>query len=84
MPLHQSFKLGVPLTKRATFLKNILFISLFMRDTQREAETQAEGEAGSTLNVEPNAGLDINKTKGWNLTDCATQVPLRKILIIML
>ena len=24
------------------------FIYLFMRDTQREAETQAEGEAGST------------------------------------
>ena len=29
------------------FLKKILFIYLFMRDTQREAETQAEGEAGS-------------------------------------
>ena len=29
---------------------------LFMRDTQREAETQAEGEAGSCR--EPNAGLD--------------------------
>ena len=27
-----------------------------MRDTQREAETQAEGEAGSLR--EPNAGLD--------------------------
>ena len=27
------------------FLKD--FISLFMRDTEREAETQAEGEAGS-------------------------------------
>ena len=28
------------------FLKD--FIYLFMRDTQREAETQAEGEAGSS------------------------------------
>ena len=28
------------------FFKKILFIYLFMRDTQREAETQAEGEVG--------------------------------------
>ena len=28
-----------------------------MRDTQRESETQAEGEAGSLMR-EPNAGLD--------------------------
>ena len=32
------------------------FIYLFMRDTQREAETQAEGEAVPP--GEPNAGLD--------------------------
>ena len=32
------------------------FIYLFMRDAQREAETQAEGEAGSS--GEPDAGLD--------------------------
>ena len=40
-------------------LKLIIFLKrfyLFMRDTQREAETQAEGEAGSCR--EPNAGLD--------------------------
>ena len=30
-----------------SFLKDILFIYLFLRDTEREAETQAEGEAGS-------------------------------------
>ena len=30
------------------------FIYLFMRDTEREAETQAEGEAGR----EPDEGLD--------------------------
>ena len=30
---------------------------LFMRDTEREAETQAEGEAGSC--GEPDAGLDL-------------------------
>ena len=29
-----------------------------MRDTEREAETQAEVEAGSPLSREPNAGLD--------------------------
>ena len=34
---------GIPAIK--IFLKD--FIYLFMRDTQREAETQAEGEAGS-------------------------------------
>ena len=28
------------------FLKDVIY--LFMRDTEREAETQAEGEAGST------------------------------------
>ena len=32
------------------------FIYSFMRDTQREAETQAEGEAGSLRG--PDAGLD--------------------------
>ena len=36
------------------FLKD--FIHLFIRDTQREAETQAEGEAGSLQ--EPDGGLD--------------------------
>ena len=35
---------------------NILFIYLFMRDTWREAETQAEGETGSLH--DPDAGLD--------------------------
>ena len=30
---------------------------LFMRDTQREAETHAEGEAGS-IHREPDVGLD--------------------------
>ena len=29
-----------------------------MRDTQRETETQAEGEAGSPLNMEPDEALD--------------------------
>ena len=34
------------------------FISLFMRDNrEREAETQAEGEADSLLSAEPNTGL---------------------------
>ena len=33
------------------------FIYLFMRDTQREAETQAEGEAVSPLSREPDVGL---------------------------
>ena len=32
------------------------FIYLFMRDTEREAETQVEGEAGSL--GEPDAGLN--------------------------
>ena len=32
------------------------FMYLFMRDTEREAETQAEGEAGSP--GEPDEGLD--------------------------
>ena len=30
------------------FLKDFIFIYLLMKDTLREAETQAEGEAGST------------------------------------
>ena len=34
------------------------FIYLFMRDTEREAETQAEGEAGPMQGREPNMGLD--------------------------
>ena len=33
------------------------FIYLFMRDTEREAETQAEGEAGS-MHREPDVGFD--------------------------
>ena len=37
------------------FFFNILFY-LFMRDMQRDAETQAEGEAGSLRGAE--AGLD--------------------------
>ena len=39
------------------FFKNILFIYLFMRDTQRKAETQAEGEGGS-MHREPDVGFD--------------------------
>ena len=39
------------------FLKKS-FIYLFTRDTQREAETQAEGEAGSLRGGEPDVGLD--------------------------
>ena len=39
---------------RFLFLKD--FTYLFMRDTQREAEMQAEGEAGSMQG--PDAGLD--------------------------
>ena len=35
----------LPFIDRHSFFKD--FIYLFMRDTQREAETQAEGEAGS-------------------------------------
>ena len=38
------------------FLK-IYFIYLFLRDTEREAETQAEGEAGS-MHREPDAGFN--------------------------
>ena len=34
-----------------------------MRDTQREAETQAEGEAGSLW--EPNVGLDTGTLGSW-------------------
>ena len=38
----------------------VFFKILFIheRNTEREAETQAEGEAGSPLTKEPNAGLD--------------------------
>ena len=33
---------------KTMFIFKKYFIYLFMRDTEREAETQAEGEAGST------------------------------------
>ena len=41
------FLLGIlqMLMRKLIFLKNSIY--LFMRDTEREAETQAEGEAGS-------------------------------------
>ena len=29
------------------YIKKTFYVYLFMRDTEREAETQAEGEAGS-------------------------------------
>ena len=35
-----------------------------MRHTERDAETQAEGEAGSIR--EPNAGLDLSQTQMLN------------------
>ena len=43
----------------AQYCSHISFIYLFMRDTQREreAETQAEGEAGS-MHREPDVGFD--------------------------
>ena len=43
--------------KRTLKKKEKDFIYLFMRDTQREAETQAEGEAGSLQ--EPHAELHL-------------------------
>ena len=49
-PLPPSFNIrhfNPPKTRRFFFFFKILCIYLFMRDTQREAETQAEGEAGS-------------------------------------
>ena len=33
------------------------FIYIFMRETHRKAETQAEGKAGSPLSKEPDVGL---------------------------
>ena len=36
-----------PLSEGSSFLFFKDFIYVFMRDTEREAETQAEGEAGS-------------------------------------
>ena len=45
--------------KKANYLNNFFkdFIYLFMRDTEREAETQAEGEEGS-MHREPDVGFD--------------------------
>ena len=53
------------------------FVYLFMRDTKKEAETQAEGEAGSLW--EPHAILgpqDHNLSQRHTLNHWATQVPL--------
>ena len=46
------------LSSLSLFLFLFLRFYLFMKDTERKAETQAEGEAGSPLSREPNAGLD--------------------------
>ena len=48
--------LGDVLPNRVSFLFFKDFIYLFMRHTEQEAETQAEGEAGSLR--EPDVGLD--------------------------
>ena len=56
------------------FLKD--FIHLFIRDTQREAETQAEGEAGSLQ--EPDGGLDPRTPGSWpkpKADRCSTTEP---------
>ena len=46
------------LTSIGIFLKmlKIIFIYLFMRDPEREAETQAEGEAGSLRGAQCRTG----------------------------
>ena len=51
------------------------FIYLFMRDTEREAETQAEGEAGS-MHREPDVGFDP-ETPGSRPGPKAGAKPLR-------
>ena len=62
-----------------TFLKNIL-LYLFTRDTGREAEKQAEGEAGSLWGAQCGTRSqdlwDQDLSQRQMLNHCATQVPL--------
>ena len=41
------------------------FIYLFMRDTQREAETQAEGEAGSMQGAQHGTRFPVSRMRPW-------------------
>ena len=42
-----------------------IFIYLFMRDTEREAETQAEGEAGSMQGVGCGTQSWVSRIRPW-------------------
>ena len=57
------------------FLKD--FISLFMRDTQREAETQAEGEAGSMQGAPCGTQSRDSRITPWAKGRCQTAEPPR-------
>ena len=52
------------------------FIYLFMRDPQREAETQAEGEAGSPMWDSIPGPQDHDQSQRQTLNHRVTQVPL--------
>ena len=53
----------MPLLLLFFFFKD--FIYLFMRDTEREAETQAEGEAGSMQEARHGTQSQVSRIKPW-------------------
>ena len=60
------------------FLKNFLKIYLFMRDTERGAETQAEGEVGSTQGAQCRTQSQDPGIMPWAKGRCPTTEPPRR------
>ena len=50
---------------KKALLKKKDFIYLFMRDTEREAETQAEGEAGSMQGTRCVTRSQVSRITSW-------------------